>query len=69
MRISYAYSNRANAYEVAHNYLSALADCNKAISLDSNNKYAYFCKGNAHYNLSENSKAIDAFNKTIELYL
>lgn len=42
-------------------------DCNKAISLDSNNKNAYFLRGLALYELGEKKQACEDFSKAIEL--
>jgi tetratricopeptide (TPR) repeat protein len=42
-------------------------DCNKAISLESNNKNAYFLRGLALYELGEKKQACEDFNKAIEL--
>jgi tetratricopeptide (TPR) repeat protein len=42
-------------------------DCNKAISLDPNNKNAYFLRGLAHYELGEKAQGCEDFSKAIEL--
>ena len=42
-------------------------DCNKAISLDPNNKNAYFLRGLAKYELGEEVQGCEDFNKAIEL--
>jgi tetratricopeptide (TPR) repeat protein len=42
-------------------------DCNKAISLDPNNKNAYFLRGLARYELGEKEQGCEDFSKAIEL--
>lgn len=42
-------------------------DCNKSIAIDSTDKYAYFLRGLALYELGEKQKACDDFQKAIEL--
>lgn len=42
-------------------------DCNKAISLDQNNKNAYFLRGLARYELGEKEQGCEDFSKAIEL--
>jgi len=42
-------------------------DCNKAIALDSTDKYAYFLRGLAFYGLNEKQKGCDDFQKAIDL--
>ena len=42
-------------------------DCNKAISLDQNNKNAYFLRGLARYELGEEAQGCEDFSKAIEL--
>lgn len=42
-------------------------DCNKAIDLDSKNKYAYFLRGLARYDLGEKAEACTDFEKAIDL--
>lgn len=43
-----------------------VADCNKAIELEPNNKNAYFLRGLARYDLGEKEKACDDFSRAIE---
>ena len=42
-------------------------DCNKSIALDSTDKYAFFLRGLALYELGEKQKACDDFQKAINL--
>jgi tetratricopeptide (TPR) repeat protein len=42
-------------------------DCNKAISIDPNNKNAYFLRGLAWYELGEKEKGCEDFSKAIKL--
>jgi len=42
-------------------------DCNNAISLDPNNKNAYFFRGLARYELGEKEQGCADFRKAIEL--
>jgi tetratricopeptide (TPR) repeat protein len=44
-----------------------ISDCNKAITIDSNNKNAYFLRGLARYELGEKEQGCQDFNKAIEL--
>jgi len=47
--------------------MGVVADCNKAISLEPNNKNAYFIRGLARYELGEKEQGCEDFNKAIEL--
>jgi tetratricopeptide (TPR) repeat protein len=44
-----------------------MLDCNKAISLEPDNKNAYFLRGLARYELGEQEEGCEDFNKAIEL--
>jgi tetratricopeptide (TPR) repeat protein len=44
-----------------------VSDCNKAVSIDPNNKNAYFLRGLARYELGEKEQGCEDFNKAIEL--
>jgi len=48
-------------------YQSALVYCDKAISENPNDKWAWFVKGKVHYQLNESSKAVECFNKSIHI--
>ena len=44
-----------------------VSDCNKAISLEPDNKNAYFLRGLARYELGEKEQGCEDFSKAIEL--
>jgi len=60
------YINRAGT-KFPNDMNGVLIDCNKAISLNSNNKNAYFLRGLALYELGEKKLACEDFSKAIEL--
>lgn len=61
-----AYINRAGTrFPVDLN--GVVFDCHKAISLDPNNKNAYFLRGLARYELGEKENGCEDFSKAIEL--
>ena len=60
------YVNRAGT-RFPNDLNGVVFDCNKAISLDPNNKNAYFLRGLALYEVGEKKKACDDFYKAIEL--
>lgn len=61
-----AYLNRAGT-RFPRNMEGALADCNRAISLDPDNKNAYFLRGLALYSLGKTEEACADFSTAIEL--
>jgi hypothetical protein len=61
-----AYINRAGT-RFPDDMQGVLADCNKAIELQANDKNAYFLRGLALYELGEDEKACENFSKAIEL--
>ena len=61
-----AYINRA-ATRFPADMKGAVADCNKAIALESDNKNAYFMRGLARYELGEKEQACEDFSRAIEL--
>jgi tetratricopeptide (TPR) repeat protein len=60
------YVNRASTY-FPNDMQGVIADCNKAIELDANEKNAYFLKGLAQYTLGKKEEACQNFTKAIEL--
>lgn len=60
------YVNRAGT-RFPNDLSGVVSDCNKAISLDPNNKNAYFLRGLARYELGEKKQGCEDFNKAIEL--
>jgi tetratricopeptide (TPR) repeat protein len=60
------YINRAGT-KFPNDLMGVVADCNKAISLEPNNKNAYFIRGLARYELGEKEQGCEDFNKAIEL--
>lgn len=60
------YINRAGT-RFPNDMVGVVNDCNKAISLDPNNKNAYFLRGLARYELGEEEQGCEDFNKAIEL--
>ena len=63
---SKVYINRAGT-RFPNDLIGVVFDCNKAISLDPNNKNAYFLRGLARYELGEQEKGCEDFSKAIEL--
>lgn len=61
-----AYINRAGT-RFPNDLEGVVFDCNKAIVIEPNNKNAYFLRGLARYDLGEQEKACEDFNKAIEL--
>jgi tetratricopeptide (TPR) repeat protein len=60
------YVNRAGT-RFPNDLNGVVLDCNKAISLDPNNKNAYFLRGLARYDLGEKEQGCEDFSKAIEL--
>jgi hypothetical protein len=60
------YVNRAGT-RFPQDLNGVVSDCNKAISLDPNNKNAYFLRGLARYELGEKEQGCNDFSKAIEL--
>ena len=60
------YVNRAGT-RFPNDLAGVVSDCNKAISLDSDNKNAYFLRGLAQYELGEKEQGCEDFSKAIEL--
>lgn len=60
------YINRAGT-RFPNDLNGVVSDCNKAISLDPNNKNAYFLRGLARYELGEKEQGCEDFSKAIEL--
>lgn len=60
------YVNRA-ATRFPDDMEGVVFDCNKAISLEPNNRNAYFLRGLARYELGEKERGCKDFNKAIEL--
>ena len=60
------YLNRAGT-RFPFNLSGVVDDCDKAISLDPNNKNAYFLRGLAKYELGQKEQGCDDFTKAIEL--
>ena len=61
-----AYVNRAGT-RFPNDLSGVIADCNKAISLDPNDKNAYFLRGLARYESGEKEQGCEDFSKAIEL--
>lgn len=61
-----AYVNRAGT-RFPNDLIGVVSDCNKAISLDPNNKNAYFLRGLARYELGDKEQGCEDFSKAIEL--
>ena len=61
-----AYVNRAGT-RFPDDMEGVVFDCNKAISIEPDNKNAYFLRGLARYELGEKEQACEDFNKAIEL--
>lgn len=61
-----AYVNRAGT-RFPNDLNGVVFDCNKAISLDPNNKNAYFLRGLARYESGEKEQGCEDFSKAIEL--
>lgn len=60
------YLNRAGT-RFPNDLDGVLFDCNKAITLEPDNKNAYFLRGLAQYEIGEKEKGCEDFNKAIEL--
>ncbi|WP_282122669.1 tetratricopeptide repeat protein [Algibacter mikhailovii] len=60
------YLNRAGT-RFPRDLSGVISDCNKAISIDYNNKNAYFLRGLARYELGEKEQGCEDFKKAIEL--
>ncbi|MFN2395481.1 MAG: hypothetical protein ABR597_07310 [Bacteroidales bacterium] len=60
------YINRAGT-RFPNDLNGVVNDCNKAISLDPNNKNAYFLRGLARYELGEKENGCEDFSQAIEL--
>jgi tetratricopeptide (TPR) repeat protein len=60
------YVNRAGT-RFPNDLNGVVMDCNKAISLDPNNKNAYFLRGLARYESGEKEQGCEDFSKAIEL--
>lgn len=60
------YLNRAGT-RFPNDLIGVVSDCNKAISIESNNKNAYFLRGLAQYELGEKEQGCEDFSKAIEL--
>lgn len=60
------YINRAGT-RFPNDLKGVILDCNKAISIEPNNKNAYFLRGLARYELGEQEQGCYDFNKAIEL--
>ena len=61
-----AYINRAGTSFPA-DMKGVLSDCNKAISLEPENKNAWFLRGLANFELGEKQEACNDFSRAIEL--
>ena len=62
-----AYFIRADVYTANKEYAKAIADCDKAIGLDSNFFPAYLQRGAAHFRAGSADKALADFSKAVEL--
>lgn len=60
------YLNRAGT-RFPNDLMGVISDCNKAISLESDNMNAYFLRGLARYELGEKEQGCEDFNKAISL--
>ena len=63
---SRVYLNRAGT-RFPNDLNGVVSDCNKAISLEPDNKNAYFLRGLARYELGEKEEGCEDFSKAIEL--
>jgi hypothetical protein len=63
---SKVYIHRA-ATRFPYGFKGIINDCNKAISIDSTDKNAYFLRGIANYALDKKKKGCDDFQKSIDL--
>lgn len=61
------YYLRGYYYYLNKDYLAAIADYNKAISLDPNNYRFYYSKGNTIIKLKDYKQAIECYTKSIAL--
>jgi len=62
-------SNVATAFNMYKEgrYQTALVYCDKAIKKNPNDKWAWYLKGKVYYHLKESSKAVECFNKSIQI--
>ncbi|MCB2209113.1 MAG: hypothetical protein KQH67_12550 [Bacteroidetes bacterium] len=60
------YINRAGT-RFPNDLIGVVSDCNKAISIEPENKNAYFLRGLARYELGEKEQGCEDFNRAIEL--
>lgn len=60
-------ANRAAANMAQRNYLKALEDCNRSLSLNPDYTKAYLRRGNVHMQLEDYEEAVHDFNKVREL--
>ncbi len=60
------YINRAGT-RFPNDLIGVVSDCNKAISIEPDNKNAYFLRGLARYELGKEEQGCEDFNKAIEL--
>jgi tetratricopeptide (TPR) repeat protein len=63
---SSVYINRAGT-RFPNDLNGVVSDCNMAISLEPDNKNAYFLRGLARYELGEKEEGCEDFSKAIEL--
>jgi len=63
---SRVYLNRAGT-RFPNDLIGVVSDCNKAISLEPDNKNAYFLRGLARYELGEKEQGCEDFSNAIEL--
>ena len=59
--------NRGIIYYQKHNYRAALADYDKAVTIDSRNAQTYYNRGMLRAELGDYNRALDDFNKAIDL--
>lgn len=64
--IARVYLNRAGT-RFPKDLIGVVSDCNKAISMEPDNKNAYFLRGLARYELGDKEQGCEDFNKAIEL--
>ncbi len=65
--ISDLYANRSIAYSSKHLYSLAIEDSQYALRLDKNNPIAYYSLGAAQLEANDLDKALESFNRTLEL--
>lgn len=61
------YTGRANLYMIMQQFEAALQNCELALSLDSNEFYAYHYMGMIYAQINRNDEAIRAFDRALEL--